>query len=148
MIDSSKFPPLTFHLSVFPMKASINSSKFYSSKFRYLSNFVTLFHRQSFALYGSSPQPLSVVQVHCKTPVLSYHFSIAITGICRLHTVYSDFLSHRGYAQGVVQHRHINFWDIYHVLLWHEWTRAGALYGDFTLDALLIFHFPICILVQ
>ena len=33
-IDSSKFSPLTFPLSVFYMKATINSSKFYWSRFR------------------------------------------------------------------------------------------------------------------
>ena len=33
-IGSSKFSPLTFPLSIFPTKATINLSKFYLSKFR------------------------------------------------------------------------------------------------------------------
>ena len=41
-----------------------------------------------------------------------------------------------------------NFYVIYRVLSWHEWLRAVALYGNLTCDAILIFHFPICILVQ
>ena len=40
------------------------------------------------------------------------------------------------------------FLVIYRVLSWHEWKRAGALYGNLTHDAVLAFLFPVCVLVQ
>ena len=40
------------------------------------------------------------------------------------------------------------FLVIYRVLSWHEWKRAGALYGNFTHDTVLASLFPICVLVQ
>ena len=59
-----KIFPLTFPLSVFPMKATINSSKFYSSKFQECSihqiSSHFSWHRQSFVLYGT---PLQVMRV-------------------------------------------------------------------------------------
>ena len=40
------------------------------------------------------------------------------------------------------------FLDIYRVSSWHEWKRAGVLYGNLTRDAVLAFLIQICILVQ
>ena len=37
---------------------------------------------------------------------------------------------------------------IYHLLSWHEWKGAGALYGNLTCDAFLEFLIQICILLQ
>ena len=48
----------------------------------------------------------------------------------------------------MVLRKHLKFLVIYRVLSWHEWKRAGVLYGDFTRDAILIFLFQVYILVQ
>ena len=37
---------------------------------------------------------------------------------------------------------------IYHLLSWHEWKRAGPLYGNLTCDAFLDFLIQICIILQ
>ena len=52
---------------------------------------------------------------------------------------------YRGYAQGVAQRKRIR---AVHACRWHEWRvhmmkRTGALHGNFTRDAFLIFLFPI-----
>lgn len=40
------------------------------------------------------------------------------------------------------------FLVIYHVSSWHEWKRTGALYDNFTHDAILAFPIQIYVLVQ
>ena len=51
---------------------------------------------------------------------------------------------YRGHKQGVSLCKYLKFGYL-RVLSRHEWLRAGALYGNVTLGAILIFLFPICI---
>ena len=62
----SKFSTLTFSLCVFPMKATINLSKFYSSKFRECSICQILLHFSTvkvlrYTIYSRKPSYITKV---------------------------------------------------------------------------------------